>query len=197
MRPWPSALSSEKERRREASVPLDADETGSARREDRRKRQRRFHHRREPGDAGIDLLLLDVRRRDQQRAEHGTIGGLPLVLRPPRDNIAGKAAQQIPHPSLTITDSIGRRRAVKIGGPDPDLSDDGCLNLPGDDFDRLVLLGDGDSDAYSTEAAMMRARQRHRTAGHQATIDWADKGTDFNTMLREARQHRQPEKAVA
>lgn len=98
------------------------------------------------------------------------------------DNIAGKAASQIPHPSLTVTDRLGRTRRVKIGGHEPDPEDTSCLRLP--QTRRLVLIGDGDSDRYTTQAAMMRAQKRHASDCHDATIDWADDGLDFNTMLK-------------
>jgi hypothetical protein len=50
-------------------------------------------------------------------------------------NIAGKAAEMIPHPSLMLTDTIGRKRRQKVGGHEPDLSDTDCLQIPADDFE--------------------------------------------------------------
>ncbi|AEH88170.1 DUF7146 domain-containing protein [Mesorhizobium opportunistum] len=100
-------------------------------------------------------------------------------------NIAGKAAEQIPHPSLTMTDRIGRKRRQKVGGHEPDLTDTDCLQIPADDFERLILLGDGDSDRFTTQAAMMRARNRFELTGHDAVIDWAPDGMDFNDVLRD------------
>ncbi|MER9278743.1 primase-helicase zinc-binding domain-containing protein [Mesorhizobium sp. M0522] len=99
-------------------------------------------------------------------------------------NVAGKAAEQIPHPSLTITDALGRKRRQKVGGHEPDMADADCLQIPVDDFERLILLGDGDSDRFTTQAAMLRARKRFELAGHNVEIDWAPDGQDFNDALR-------------
>ncbi|WP_217577349.1 primase-helicase zinc-binding domain-containing protein [Mesorhizobium sp. GbtcB19] len=119
-------------------------------------------------------------------------------------NIAGKAAEQIPHPSLTMTDSLGRKRRRKVGGHEPDLTDADCLQVPADDFDtrggersergykRIILLGDGDSDRFTTEAAMLRARKRFQLAGHDCGIDWAPDGQDFNDQLRGMMERARP-----
>ncbi|KQU77729.1 hypothetical protein ASD12_18185 [Mesorhizobium sp. Root102] len=107
-------------------------------------------------------------------------------------NIAGKAAEMIPHPSLTMTDRIGRKRRQKVGGHEPDLSDTDCLQIPADDFERLILLGDSDSDRFTTQAAMLRARNRFELTGHDAVIDWAPDGQDFNDVLREMRRTLSP-----
>lgn len=112
------------------------------------------------------------------------------------DNISGKALGQIPHPSLTIKDSLGRVRKAKVGSHEPDLTDGRCLALPADRFSRAVLIGDGDSDRFSTQAAMLRARKRHALTVPDCLIDWADDGADFNDMLRRLRERR-PERAVA
>lgn len=99
-------------------------------------------------------------------------------------NIAGKAAEMIPHPSLMLTDRIGRQRRQKVGGHEPDLADTDCLQIPADDFEKLILLGDSDSDRFTTQAAMLRARNRFELTGHDAAIDWAPDGQDFNDVLR-------------
>jgi hypothetical protein len=108
------------------------------------------------------------------------------------DNIAGKAAGQIPHPSLTTTDRLGRVRKVKIGNQEPDLADARCLHVPVDDFERLVLLGDGDSDRYATQAAMLRGRKRFQLAGHDVSIDWAPDGSDWNDVLKDRGRREAP-----
>lgn len=111
-------------------------------------------------------------------------------------NIAGKAAEQIPHPSLTDTDRIGRKRRRKVGGQEPDLDDLGCLQIPFGLFDRITLLGDSDSDRFTTQAAMLRAKKRFELAGHTAEIDWAPDGQDFNDALRGRRETRQAGRAA-
>lgn len=119
---------------------------------------------------------------EQHLPEHAAVAALWCGLN--IGNIAGKAAEQIPHPSLLMTDKIGRKRRQKVGGHEPDLSDTDCLQIPADDFEKLVLLGDSDSDRFTTQAAMMRARNRFELTGHDAVIDWAPDGMDFNDVLR-------------
>ncbi|TIN84334.1 CHC2 zinc finger domain-containing protein [Mesorhizobium sp.] len=111
-------------------------------------------------------------------------------------NIAGKAAEQIPHPSLTDTDRIGRTRRRKVGGQEPDPADTDCLQVPFGLFDRLTLLGDSDSDRFTTQAAMLRAKKRFELAGHSAEVDWAPDGQDFNDQLRGRRETRHAGRAA-
>lgn len=113
------------------------------------------------------------------------------------DNIAGKAAEQIPHPSLTATDALGRTRRQKVGGHEPRLDDIGCLQIPPGVFARVVLPGDSDSDRFTTQAAMQRARKRIDLSGTPAVIDWAPDGQDFNDVLRARVSHRRPAREVA
>ena len=102
------------------------------------------------------------------------------------DNIAGKAAEQIPHPSLLAKDSLGRQRRVKIGGPNPDPADDRCLQIPHDDFNELILLGDSDSDRFTTQSAMLRALRRFNNPSRDlAAIAWAPDGQDWDDALRD------------
>lgn len=113
------------------------------------------------------------------------------------DNIAGKAAAQIPHPSATFRDSLGRQRRRKVGGPEPDLDDRDCLMAPAH-FSRRILLGDADGDRFGTQAAMIRARKRLETTSGPTEIDWAPDGQDFNDALRLAsRDVSRPAGAVA
>lgn len=100
-----------------------------------------------------------------------------------KDNIAGKAETSVPHPSRTIRDSLGRERRAKVQGPVPDLSDTRCLPPPAALFSRAVMLGDGDSDAFETQAAMLRAERRFVAAGMAAITDWAPAGKDWNDAL--------------
>jgi hypothetical protein len=53
----------------------------------------------------------------------------------------------------------------------------------------LVLLGDGDSDPFTTQMAMERARARYARDGLATAIVWAPKDMDFNDILlgRDAR----------
>jgi len=76
-------------------------------------------------------------------------------------------------------------RPLRVPGPEPDLSAPG-LPIP-DEVDEVVLLGDGDSDAFTTRCALQRgvARYRRRRDGTQrrARFVMADAGGDFNDML--------------
>lgn len=103
------------------------------------------------------------------------------------DNIAGKALAQIPHPTLTVEDSLGRKRRVKVGGPEPDPKDRDCLQIPPGAADRVILLGDADSDAFTTQAAMQRAVKRIAAPGLDVSIDWAPDGMDWNDVARASR----------
>jgi hypothetical protein len=100
------------------------------------------------------------------------------------DNIAGKAVETIPHPSLTAKDSIGRERRIKVQGPEPKPDDRECLQIPRGAFDEITLLGDSDSDRFTTQAAMIRAQRRLAIDDHKASIDWAPSGQDWNDALR-------------
>jgi hypothetical protein len=49
---------------------------------------------------------------------------------------------------------------------------------------RLVLLGDGDSDPFTTRAALERARRRGALPARTISIIVAPEGRDFNDVLR-------------
>lgn len=114
-------------------------------------------------------------------------GGCALWCGINLDNIAGKAAGQIPHPSAVFRDSLGRQRRRKVGGPEPDPNDRDCLMVPGH-FDRRILLGDGDGDRFATQAAMIRAKRRLIATSGPTDIDWAPDGQDFNDCLLASRR---------
>ena len=103
-------------------------------------------------------------------------------------NMAGKAAGQVPHPTATRADTRGRLKRVKVADDVPAPDDDTPLiGLPPACRD-LVLLGDGDSDAFATGLAMKRAAVRFAEAypGVTVRLAMARPGMDFNSMLREA-----------
>ncbi len=101
------------------------------------------------------------------------------------DNIAGRAASQVPHPSATMRDRLGRERRRKVPGPEPAPDDRDCLAVP-HHFATRILLGDADGDRFATQAAMIRARARLISTSGPARIDWAPDGQDFNDALRGA-----------
>ncbi len=102
------------------------------------------------------------------------------------DNIAGRAADRVDHPSLTVTDSLGRKRRARVAGPTPDPDDRECLQVTPADAERVMLLGDGDSDRFTTQAAMARAERR--LAAFAAETDWSPDGADWNDVLRGRRR---------
>lgn len=114
------------------------------------------------------------------------------------DNIAGKAAGQIPHPSMTMRDSLGRERRKKVSGPEPAEGDADCLQIPAH-FGMRILLGDADGDRFTTQAAMIRAKKRIEASSGPARIDWAPDGQDFNDMVMDLARRARPkaERAVA
>lgn len=141
--------------------------------------------RRVPGVAageGIESVLswYAIRRRDVSLEATVSLG-----------NLAGRAARSMAHPTLKQPPRRdGRVMPLRVPGPDP---------LPGEDQDRLwqphpgagrvTLIADGDSDAITTHAAMMRASTRlagPALAPDEISTDWPADGRDFNTQLMEA-----------
>lgn len=98
-------------------------------------------------------------------------------------NIGGKAVESVAHPHLTRTDSKGRVRRLRVPGPVPDYGDKDVLMPPGD-CQSIVLLGDGDSDRFTTECVLRRAAARWQRPGLVIRMAWADEGADFNDMWR-------------
>jgi len=98
-------------------------------------------------------------------------------------NLGGRSAGAVPHPTFTLTDSLGRTRAVRVPGPDPDFADDATL-APPDHVDSILLLGDGDSDRLATRNTLLRFARRWAMPGRVIRAAWADEGSDFNDMLR-------------
>lgn len=102
-------------------------------------------------------------------------------------NMAGRHAGSVRHPDgLTMVDKAGRERVRRIAGPEP-AEDAQAIVLP-ERIRSLVLLGDGDSEHWSTLYALTRGGRRFMAAseGRRAAIAWARSGGDFNDMLRAA-----------
>lgn len=98
------------------------------------------------------------------------------------DNIAGKAEGRIAHPTRKIETRRGPRVA-RVPSDVPDRSDDRCLVLPAQ-METLILLGDGDSDPFTTRAAIRRAKARHGQGGRTVLTEFAPDGEDWNDVLR-------------
>lgn len=100
-------------------------------------------------------------------------------------NLGGKARESVVHPSLTRMDAKGRVRRLKVPGPLPDFEDRDVL-MPPDAANDVTILGDGDSDRFTTENVLKRAAARWARLGRTIRAAWADQGSDFNDMLRGA-----------
>jgi len=98
------------------------------------------------------------------------------------DNIAGKAQGRIAHPTRKIDTKRGPRVA-RVPSDVPDMGDDRCLILPAQ-METLILLGDGDSDPFTTRAAIRRAKARHGQGGRTVLAEFASDGEDWNDVLR-------------
>jgi len=98
-------------------------------------------------------------------------------------NLGGRASESVVHPDATMTDKAGRIRRQKVPGPVPNLEDIDTL-MPPDHVDEIVLLGDGDSDPFSTRNTLLRFAARWHRPGRTIRAAWADAGDDFNDMLR-------------
>jgi hypothetical protein len=92
-------------------------------------------------------------------------------------NLAGAAAESVPHPILK--DEGGRPR--RFPGPVPDLARP-ALAIP-DSVKRLVLLGDGDSEPFMTRCALARAGVRYAREGRSVRVAWAPDGNDFGDLV--------------
>jgi hypothetical protein len=100
-------------------------------------------------------------------------------------NLGGKSAGSVAHPKLTLTDARGRTRAQRVPGPDPDRNDHAVIAPPAG-VDEILLLGDGDSDHFTTRNVLLRFAARWHRPGRAIRAAWADAGSDFNDMLRGA-----------
>lgn len=93
-------------------------------------------------------------------------------------NLAGRAAETVRHPALKDK----AKRARRVPGPQPDPADKGFALAQG--TSHVVLLGDGDSDSFTTRCALHRGAKRLEAAGIGAAVAMAPDGKDFNDLLR-------------
>jgi hypothetical protein len=101
-------------------------------------------------------------------------------------NIGGPSARTVPHPTLRRTDKKGRVRRVFVPGPDPaaDAGDEPVL-MPPPQITRATILGDGDSDRFTTECTLLRGANRWRQLHDhmRAEIAWPGEGVDFCDLM--------------
>jgi len=111
------------------------------------------------------------------RAGHSTEG---YVFRAAVDlgNLAGRAIDTVPHP--TAKTATGRPQ--RVPGDIPEMESPAMPVL--DDTEELILLGDGDSDPFTTRLAMTRAARRHARPGRTVRTPFAPPGEDFDSWRR-------------
>jgi hypothetical protein len=113
-------------------------------------------------------------------------------------HLGGRAAKSVAHPTWIVIDKRGRKRLRQVPGPEPLLDPERDL-MPDVRFSEIVILGDGDSDRFTTEMAVRRAaarwaipggpqeaRRAERPTGPPRKIfaAWPGDGVDFNDVLR-------------
>lgn len=96
-------------------------------------------------------------------------------------NMGGKARESVPHP--TLKSDAGRARRVPGPWPEPDSA---SLVLPAT-AELVVILGDGDSDPFTTRCALARAQARFGAPGREVLVAMAPEGADFNDVWRHGR----------
>jgi hypothetical protein len=75
-------------------------------------------------------------------------------------------------------------RAERVMSAEPDLNPELPVIPMPKGLQRLVLLGDGDSEPVATGNALKRAKVRYRSTVPQVLIKTAASGKDFNDVLR-------------
>lgn len=100
------------------------------------------------------------------------------------DNLCGKAAGRVKHPTLTKADKNGRLRAQLVGSAEPDFDADFAVIAVPPSVEVIYLLGDGDSDEFATRMKLERAGKRFSRAYPELTVLLAMSrpGVDFNNM---------------
>jgi hypothetical protein len=100
-------------------------------------------------------------------------------------NLGGPHRGSVEHPTQRRTDARGRDLGPqKVPGDVPDLTVP-AIPVP-DSVTELVLLGDGDSDRFTTDLALRRAARRHARRGRTIRAVWSPAGGDWNKLLRGA-----------
>lgn len=101
-------------------------------------------------------------------------------------NMGGKAKGRVPHPTETRVDKRGAKRRVMVPDDVPLEEPGEPVLMPPDTVREIILLGDGDSDRFTTELVLKRAARRWAAPGRRIRAAWAEDGGDFNSMLRGA-----------
>ncbi len=102
-------------------------------------------------------------------------------------NLGGKALASVTHPTLKKPNKLGHLMPVKVGGPEPDLSDPSRSIAIPDGVEEVLILADGDSDRFTVECTVARASARWARPGLTVRVAWPDAGGDFNDMRMKAK----------
>lgn len=97
-------------------------------------------------------------------------------------NLGGPSEMSVVHPVMKRIDSRGHSRSLKVPGPVPLWRDDEAILMPPRQITDVTLLGDGDSDRFSTEQHLKRANARWASPGRHIRAAWAANGADFGDM---------------
>lgn len=114
-------------------------------------------------------------------AREGNAAGIDFVAGISLGNLAGAATGSVTHPTARMVDKAGISRPVRVAGP-VSLEGSAVMHVPAR-ITHLILLGDGDSDAFTTRCAMDRAQARHAAPGRLVSVAWPPDGFDFNDVL--------------
>ncbi|MBB4042034.1 hypothetical protein GGR34_003719 [Microvirga flocculans] len=100
-------------------------------------------------------------------------------------NLGGPHRGTVEHPTHRRMSRDGRDLGPqKVPGDVPDLTQP-AIPVP-DSVEELFLLGDGDSDHFTTDLAMRRAARRYARKGRIVRVVWSPAGGDWNKLLRAA-----------
>ena len=110
-------------------------------------------------------------------APDGAAGGTLYWAAGSLGNLGGPSAGTVQHPLLKHAN--GHRQ--RVPGPTPDL-DEPAVPVP-EAVTELILLGDGDSDPWTTHRALDRGALRHARPGRAVRKAMAPAGADINDVL--------------
>lgn len=108
-----------------------------------------------------------------------TLSGIAFWAAGDLGNLGGRAAETMTHP----TPVTGRAR--RVPGPTPDLSSP-SIAIP-ESVTEVIILGDADSDPFTTRCALARACARFAKAGRTVRVAFPPQGSDFNDIWRTTR----------
>lgn len=103
------------------------------------------------------------------------------------ENFGGPAEGTVAHPTLKGP----KGRAIRVGSDVPAGGALAGIPIP-DSVALLYLLGDGDSDPFTTRITLARAGRRWARPGRQIRTAWPPEGMDFNTLRRAHRAASRP-----